>query len=58
VTITKGIKELDDAPIEKRRIRSPGSGRPSLVKRDPILLDLLKNNLEETTRGATETLLL
>ncbi|MDR1035628.1 MAG: hypothetical protein LBT40_03345 [Deltaproteobacteria bacterium] len=31
VTITKGIKELEEDPIASTRIRMPGSGRPTLI---------------------------
>jgi transposase len=51
VTITKGIRELDEKPLEKGRIHKPGAGRPSLESKDPRLVDDLKMIVEETTRG-------
>jgi transposase len=58
VTITKGIKELEDKPLDKGRVRKPGSGRPTLITKDPDLLTDLTNILEETTRGDPESTLL
>jgi hypothetical protein len=57
VTITKGLKELTDAPLETGRLRKPGSGRPELLSTDPeIMVDLL-DILEDSTRGDPESLL-
>jgi DNA-binding phage protein len=34
VTITKGLKELDEPPLEKGRTHKIGAGRPSLESKD------------------------
>jgi transposase len=57
VTITKGIKELELEPIEKGRIRQPGSGRPTLLSINPEIEDILTQILQDTTRGDPESLL-
>jgi hypothetical protein len=51
VTITRGIAELDDRPLEAGRIRRPGAGRPGLVDRDPELPQILESMVEPVTRG-------
>jgi hypothetical protein len=51
VTITRGIRELDDKPLEAGRIRRPGAGRPRLVERDPELPQILESMVEPVTRG-------
>jgi transposase len=59
VTITKGIKELEDGEtLEKGRDRKKGSGRLSATMKDPELLNSLENILDETTRGDPEAPLL
>lgn len=58
VTITKGINELGEDPLEDNRIRMPGSGRPTLGSLDPTLIPDLKTILETTTRGDPESPLL
>ncbi|MDR1165487.1 MAG: ISAzo13 family transposase [Deltaproteobacteria bacterium] len=58
VTITKGIKELSDEPIEGKRIRIPGAGRPAVTTSDPSLMPHLQSVLEATTRGDPESPLL
>jgi hypothetical protein len=55
VTITKGIKELENEPLEKGRIRQPGSGRPTLLSIYPEIKDVLTQILEETTRCEPES---
>jgi hypothetical protein len=55
VTITKGIKELTEAPLENRRSRKPGAGRPSVQRRDPELKASLVEILDDTTRGDPES---
>ena len=35
VTITKGVRELDEEPVAAGRIRRPGAGRHKLLVRDP-----------------------
>jgi transposase len=55
VTITKGIKELDEPPIAEGRVHKPGAGRPRLEILDPELTSDLENILEYNTRGDPET---
>ena len=55
VTITKGLKELDQEPIPGGRTRKPGAGRRSLQKNDPMLSPALECLLEATTRGDPES---
>jgi len=55
VTITRGIRELDDKPLDAGRIRRPGSGRPRLVTRDPDLPRILESMVEPVTRGDPES---
>lgn len=55
VTITKGVQELNAAPLPAGRLRRPGAGRPSLVKRDPELPQVLESLVEPLTRGDPES---
>ena len=55
VTVTKGIKELRDAPIEEGRIRRAGGGRRRLSDVDPGLTDALESLVEPLTRGDPES---
>ena len=55
VTIGKGIAELDAEPLPAGRIRRPGAGRPTLVKRDPDLPGALEALVEPLTRGDPES---
>jgi transposase len=55
VTITKGMKELNEPPLEKGRTHKPGAGRPRLEIGDPQLIKDLRIILEETTRGDPES---
>ena len=55
VTITRGIRELDDKPLDAGRVRRPGSGRPRLVARDPDLPRILESMVEPLTRGDPES---
>ena len=55
VTITRGIRELEDKPLDAGRIRRPGAGRPSLVTRDPDLPRILESMVEPVTRGDPES---
>ena len=51
VTITKGLQELEDAPLPPGRVRRSGGGRPSLVMLDPDLPSKLEALVEPLTRG-------
>lgn len=55
VTITKGMHELGDRPLAPGRIRSPGGGRPALVRLDPGLPDALEGLVEPLARGDPES---
>lgn len=55
VTITKGMRELDEPPLEAGRIRRPGAGRPSLVRLDPGLQGALEQLVDSGTRGDPES---
>ena len=55
VTITKGVQQLNAAPLPAGRLRRPGAGRPSLVKQDPDLLHALESLVEPLTRGDPES---
>ena len=51
VTITKGLQELDDAPLPPGRVRRFGGGRSMLELADPALPDRLEALVEPLTRG-------
>lgn len=55
VTITKGMVELREPPIEAGRIRRAGGGRPSLLKVDPDLPRELEGMVEPLARGDPES---
>ena len=55
VTITRGIAELDAEPLEAGRIRRPGAGRPSALRRDPDLPQSLESLVEPLARGDPES---
>jgi hypothetical protein len=55
VTITKGISELDEAPLAPGRIRRAGAGRPALVTLDPGLPRALEGLVEPGVRGDPES---
>ena len=50
VTITKGIHELGDESVPLSRLRREGAGRPSLLKADPNLPEVLEALMEPLTR--------
>ncbi|MDR1079713.1 MAG: ISAzo13 family transposase [Deltaproteobacteria bacterium] len=51
VTITKGIKELDEAPLEPGKTRRAGAGRPRVERSDPGIWQSLEELMQETVRG-------
>jgi hypothetical protein len=51
VTITKGLRELDEAPLPAGRVRRPGAGRPRIEVRDPQILERLDTLVEPLSRG-------
>jgi len=55
MTITKGIRELKEAPLPPGRIRRAGAGRPRLEARDPALPEALERLVEPLTRGDPES---
>jgi hypothetical protein len=55
VTITKGVRELDEAPLPSGRIRRAGAGRPSLLTLDPGLPQALEALVEPLARGDPES---
>jgi hypothetical protein len=58
VTITKGIKELDEAPLEPGKTRRAGAGRPRVERVDPGIQASLEELMKETTRGEADPPLL
>jgi hypothetical protein len=55
VTITKGIRELDEPPLPEGRVRRAGAGRPSLLTLDPELSVALEDLVEPVARGDPES---
>ena len=55
VTITKGIRELEESPLPAHRTRGPGAGRRRLEANDPGLVELLESLVEPLTRGDPES---
>ena len=55
VTITKGIRELEQSPLPNDRVRCPGGGRRRLESKDPGLVDLLESLVEPLTSGDPES---
>ena len=55
VTITKGIEELGNPPLEPGRTRRPGGGRPTLLRLDPDLPRTLEWLVEPLARGDPES---
>jgi hypothetical protein len=51
VTLTKGVDELEAAPLAPGRIRRQGGGRHSLTSNDPGLVPALDGLVEPTARG-------
>src|SRR3972149_12306819 len=55
VTITKGMEDLGNPPLETGRTRRPGGGRPTLLKDDPDLPRTLEGLVEPLARGDPES---
>ncbi len=55
VTITKGMRELDQPPLPPGRVRRVGAGRPSLSRLDPELGQALEGLVEPVARGDPES---
>jgi hypothetical protein len=55
VTITKGLRELDEPPLPAGRVRRRGAGRPRLEVSDPELVDCLDALVEPLSRGDPES---
>lgn len=51
VTITKGLRELDEAPLPAGRVRRAGAGRPPIEVSDPDLPERLDALVEPLSRG-------
>lgn len=58
VTITKGIKELQEAPLKQGRERRSGAGRATVEHLDPEIENSLDNLVMASTRGDPESPLL
>jgi transposase len=57
-TVRKGLRELDEEPLEAGRVRKVGAGRPAVEDSDPELLDALRGLVASDTRGDPERVLL
>ncbi len=55
VTITKGLRELDEAPLPAGRVRRAGGGRLPIEVGDPDLPDRLDALVEPLSRGDPES---
>lgn len=55
VTLTKGVEELQAAPLGPGRIRHEGGGRHALTSNDPGLAPALDSMVEPTARGDPES---
>jgi hypothetical protein len=55
VTITKGLRELDEPPLPAGRIRREGGGRRAVEVVDPGIPDLLDALVEPLSRGDPES---
>lgn len=56
-TVCKGMKELNQAPLENNRIRKIGGGRKKLSKVQKGFLEALEEIIEPITKGNPESLL-
>src|SRR5450432_4454256 len=50
-TIGRGLKDLADPGSLSGEVRRPGGGCPTLIERDPTLLDHLRQLVEPATMG-------
>ena len=50
-TVYTGVRELDEQPDPRGRVRRPGGGPKRLVERDPGLLQALEELVDPDTRG-------
>ena len=50
-TIGRGLKDLADPISQAGPVRRPGSGRPPLTEKDPVLLESLRQLVEPATMG-------
>jgi transposase len=57
-TVRKGLRELGEQPLEAGRVRKPGAGRPAAEDSDPKLLEVLRELVQDDTRGDPERVLL
>src|SRR6201984_3240563 len=55
VTLTKGVEELQIAPLTSGRIRREGGGRHALTSNDPGLAPALGGLVKPTARGDPES---
>src|SRR5437773_11674216 len=55
VTITKGIRELEEDPVAAGAIRRPGAGRRTLLVRAPELPRALETLVEPLARGEPQS---
>ena len=55
VTITKGLRELDEVPLPHGRVRRPGGGRHRIEVSDSELLERLDALVEPLSRGDPES---
>ncbi len=57
-TVRRGLRELDEPALPAGRVRSAGAGRPPAQTNDPKLLDVLRELVQDDTRGDPERVLL
>jgi hypothetical protein len=57
VTITKGIKELDEAPLAPGKTRRSGAGRPRVERVDPDIWACLEELLHESAASSSPNIL-
>ena len=57
-TVRRGLRELDEPALPAGRVRLAGAGRPSAQTSDPKLLDVLRELVQDDTRGDPERVLL